>query len=103
MVAETPFDLTVRRRDMKAQEMKIGEQAEKITFRLWPPYTKRISEMAEAARLKPNQFARMATMAVADNGLLDLNNRLKCIEEVLIRLRMDIDRMLRPQDSRPHS
>jgi hypothetical protein len=46
--------------------------------------------MAAAARVKPNQFARMATMAVADNGLLDLNNRLKCIEEVLIRLRMDV-------------
>ena len=88
---------------MTAQEMKIGEQAEKITFRLWPPYSKRISEMAQAARLKPNQFARMATMAVADNGLLDLNNRLKCIEEVLIRLRMDFNRMLGTKDCRPHS
>jgi hypothetical protein len=87
---------------MTTQEMTIGEQAEKITFRLWPPYTKRISEMAEAARLKPNQFARMATMAVADNGLLDLNNRLKCIEEVLIGLRMDLNRMLDAQNCRQH-
>ncbi len=33
-------------------------------------------------------------MAVADNGLLGLNNRLKCIEELLIRLRMDVNRLL---------
>ncbi len=79
---------------MKQEATTPTEQVEKISFRLWPPYTERITKMAEAARMKPNQFARMATMAVADNGLLDLNNRLKCIEEVLIRLRMDINRMM---------
>ena len=69
-------------------------KTEKISFRLWPPYSERIAKMAAAAKVRPNQFARMATMAVADNGLLDLSNRLKCIEEVLIRLRMDLNRLL---------
>jgi hypothetical protein len=79
---------------MEVEKVFPGEKAEKISFRLWPPYSERITKMAEAARVKPNQFARMATMAVADNGLLDLNNRLKCIEEVLIRLRMDVTRLI---------
>ena len=37
---------------------------------------------------------RRSGVAVADNGLLDLNNRLKCIEEVQIRLRMDVTRLV---------
>ena len=84
---------------MDVEKIRITEQAEKISFRLWPPYTERITQMAEAARLKPNQFARMATMAVVDNGLLDINNRLKCIEEVLIRLRMDVNQLLEHEQS----
>jgi hypothetical protein len=79
---------------MEVRKVSPVEKAEKISFRLWPPYTERITKMAEAAKLRPNQFARMATMAVADNGLLDLNNRLKCIEEVLIRLRMDVNQLM---------
>ena len=65
--------------------------SDKITFRLWPPYTKRIQEMAEAARLKPNQFARLATISVADGGLLNVAARMERIEDELIRLRKDFN------------
>lgn len=61
----------------------------KINFRLWSPYTEKIQEMAEAARLKPNQFARLATISVADGGLLNIASRMKRIEEELIELRKD--------------
>lgn len=65
--------------------------SEKITFRLWPPYTEKIQEMAEAAKLKPNQFARIATISVADGGLLNVAARMERIESELIRLREDIN------------
>ena len=63
--------------------------SDKITFRLWPPYTDRIKAMADAARLKPNQFARLATISVADGGLLNVAARMERIEDELIRLRQD--------------
>ena len=65
--------------------------SEKITFRLWPPYTDRIQEMADAARLKPNQFARLATISVADGGLLNVAARMERIENELVRLRKDFN------------
>ena len=67
------------------------DEVEKITFRVWPPYTGRIAEHAARARLKPNQFARIATMAVTDGGLLDLSGRMSRIEEELIRFRRDFN------------
>lgn len=70
---------------------KFKQEVEKITFRLFPPYTARIAEQARVAKLNPNQFARVATMAVADGGLLDLSNRLQRIEDELIRLRRDFN------------
>ena len=71
-------------------------EIEKITFRLWPPYTAWVSEQARLARLKPNQFARMATMAAADGGLLDLSGRLTRIEDELLRLRKDFNSAVEP-------
>jgi hypothetical protein len=47
--------------------------------------------MAEAARLKPNQFARLATISVADGGLLNVAARMERIEDELIRLRKDFN------------
>lgn len=64
---------------------------EKITFRLFPPYTERIAEQASLARVNPNQLARIATMAAADGGLLNLSERLQRIENELIRLRKDFN------------
>ena len=64
---------------------------DKITFRLWPPYTDKIREVAKAARLKPNQLARIATISVTDGGLLNLSERLGRIEDELIRLRQDFN------------
>lgn len=69
----------------------VSNEVEKITFRLWPPYTERVAEQARAARLKPNQFARLATMSIADSGLLSLSIQLGRIEDELIRLRKDFN------------
>lgn len=74
-----------------ARKSALRTEIDKITFRLFPPYTERIAEQAKVARLNPNQFARVATMAVADGGLLDLSNRLQRIEDELIRLRRDFN------------
>jgi hypothetical protein len=73
------------------KENKRVMEVEKITFRLWPPYTERIARLAEQARLNPNQVARLATMAMADGDLLDVAGKLSRIEETLIRLRMELD------------
>ena len=62
----------------------------KITFRLWSPYTEKIQQMAEAAKLKPNQFARIAAISVADGGLLDMAARMERMERELILLRQDL-------------
>lgn len=68
------------------------EEVNKFTFRIWPPYTTKILEQARAARLTHNQFARMATMAAADSGLLELKSHLKRIETELQQLREDFNR-----------
>ena len=70
----------------------------KITFRLWPPYTEKIQEMADAAKLKPNQFARLATISVADGGLLNVAARMERIEDELIRLRKDFNSAVPPKN-----
>jgi hypothetical protein len=70
---------------------KYKDEVNKITFRLWPPYTGKIAELAAKANLGPNQFARIATMAVSDGGLFDLSGRMQRIEDELIRLRRDFN------------
>lgn len=72
--------------------------SDKITFRLWPPYTERIQKMADAAKLKPNQFARLATISVADGGLLNVAARMERIEDELIRLRKDFNSAVPPKN-----
>lgn len=66
-------------------------EVEKISFRLFPPYTEKVACQALNAKVNPNQFARIATMAVADGGLLDLSTRMQRIEDELIRLRRDFN------------
>ncbi len=70
---------------------KFQDEVEKITFRLFPPYTSKVAEQARIAKLNPNQFARIATMSVSDTGFLDLSNRLQRIEEELLGLRKDFN------------
>lgn len=65
-------------------------RVEKITFRLFPPYTEKIAQQAGQARLSPNQFARIATMAMADGELLNLSDKLGRVECELRRLRRDL-------------
>lgn len=77
--------------------------SDKITFRLWPPYTEKIQEMADAAKLKPNQFARLATISVADGGLLNVAARMERIEDELIRLRKDFNSAVEPSRDRERS
>ena len=66
-------------------------EVDKITFRLWPPYSTRIVEHARAARIHPNQLARLATMAMVDQGLLDLEEKMRRLEGVLIQFRKDFN------------
>lgn len=70
---------------------KQSKEVSKITFRLFPPYTEKVAMQATSAKVNPNQFARIATMAVADGGLLDLSQRMQRIEDELIRLRRDFN------------
>ena len=88
--------MTRRQRSSQSQLAEPAAEIEKITFRLWPPYTAWVSEQARLARLKPNQFARVATMAAADGGLLDLSGRLGRIEDELLRLRKDFNDAVDP-------
>ena len=64
---------------------------DKVTFRLFAPYDSLVAKQAQAARMKPNQFARIATMCVADGQLLNLSERMGRIEDELIRLRRDFN------------
>ena len=70
---------------------KPKEAAKKITFRLFPPYTERVAEQAAASKIKVNQFARIATMAMADGGLLNLSERMQRVEDEIIHLRLDFE------------
>lgn len=74
------------------------EQVEKLSFRLWPPYTEKVYRSAQAVGISPNQFGRVATMTVADQGLLELPERLARIEDELIRLRKDFNDAVRDDD-----
>jgi uncharacterized protein (DUF1778 family) len=75
---------------MRAKKSEM-ERAEKLTFRLAPRYAEKVMEAAKSAGVSPNQFGRIATMAVAQNGFLSLSERLVSIEEELIRLRRDFN------------
>ena len=70
---------------------KQKSEVEKLTFRLWSPYTSLVAERAKAVRLTPNQFARVATMSFADNQLLEVQQQMSRIEDALIRLRKDFN------------
>lgn len=74
------------------------EQAEKLTFRLTPVYAEKVFESSSAAGLSPNQFGRMATMAIAQHGFLGLSDRLARMEEQLIRLRKDFNDAVYQED-----
>lgn len=77
------------RRDRRKVPPEI--QAEKLSFRLAPQYAARVARTASAAGVTPNQFGRIATMAVANNGFLDLGEKLNRLEDQLIRLRRDFN------------
>ena len=61
-------------------------KAEKITFRLSPRYAEKLADVSKEANIGPNQFARIATMLVAQNGLMSLNGRMGMIEDTNIRI-----------------
>ncbi len=73
-------------------------QADKLTFRLWSPYSDKVLQSANAAGLSPNQYGRLATMAMADSGLLQLADRLRRIESEMIRLRKDFNDAVRDDE-----
>ena len=76
-------------KNAKDRELKLD--VDKVTFRLFAPYDSLVAQQAKAARIKPNQFARLATMCMADGQLLNLSERMERIEAQLIRLRRDFN------------
>ena len=70
---------------------KNDSEVRQLSFRLWEPYSNRVLEQSKAAGIKPTQFARLATMAMVDSGLLAVSERLRRIEDELIRLRKDFN------------
>ena len=77
-----------------SKKRKITNEVEKVTFRLWPPYSRWIVERAKAANVQPNQFARMALMAIVDSGMLGLTDRMERLEQVLIDFRRDFNNVV---------
>jgi hypothetical protein len=73
-----------------AHQEKHSLSVDKITFRLFPPYTEKVASLAAQARLSPNQFARMATMAMTDGELLNLRVMLGRLELEIRELRRDL-------------
>lgn len=80
------------KKNKKNREAK--DEVEKVTFRLWPPYSTRIVEQAKAARVQPNQFARLATMAMVDGGFLDLGEKMARLEGAIIGFRRDFNNVV---------
>jgi len=76
---------------MTGRTLRKQLQADKLTFRLWAPYSDKVLRRANAVGLSPNQYGRIATMAMADSGLLQLTERLGRIESEMIRLRRDFN------------
>lgn len=74
------------------------EQAEKLSFRLAPRYAEKVFEAATAAGVSPNQFGRIATMIVAQNGLLGLTEEIHGVREEVARFRRDLDEVMFEDD-----
>ena len=74
---------------MRGRKRSPREQAEQLTFRLAPQYAEKVYRMSEAAGISPNQFGRIATMAVANNGFLELSQKMARMEDQLIRFRQE--------------
>ena len=75
-------------------------QADKLTFRLWSPYSDKVLQRASAAGLSPNQYGRLATMAMVDAGLLQLADKIGRLENEMIRLRRDFNDAVACEGSR---
>lgn len=70
------------------------EKAQTIAFRLAADYAKIVARAARAAGVKPNQYARIVTIAVAQNRLLDLSARTARIEDGVIRIRKELGELI---------
>jgi len=68
-----------------------GEEDLKITFRLFAPYGRKLLDVARAAGVGHNHFARIATMAAVDHDLFGNHEKLRRIEDELLRLRMEFN------------
>ena len=67
-----------RRRSSNKSTM---DKAKKIDFRLADEYAPEVAETATASRLEPNDFARVSTILTARHKFLDVNERLKNLEQ----------------------
>ncbi len=85
---------------MSVRKRNPSSHADKLTFRLWSPYSDKVLRSAKAAGMSPNQFGRLATMSMADSGLLQITERLGRIENEMIRLRRDFNDAVVDEESR---
>lgn len=85
---------------MASRNPRRTTQADKLTFRLWSPYSDKVLQRANAAGLSPNQYGRLATMAMADAGLLQLAEKLGRLENEMIRLRRDFNDAVTTESTR---
>lgn len=63
--------------------------SKQFSSRFWEPYDELVVEKARAARLKPNQLVRLATMAFVDPDLLSIHERICTIEKDLKEFRAE--------------
>lgn len=83
---------------MKRQKKTIHEQSEKLTFRLSPRYAEKVFRVSKAAGITPNQFGRVATMAMAENRFLELAEKMERMEGELSSLRQDFNDAVQDDD-----
>lgn len=68
-------------------EVAVSERGKQFSSRFWEPYDELVVEKARAARLKPNQLVRIATMSFVDQDLLAIHERVATITSELRELR----------------
>lgn len=79
----------------------MSSKGRQFSSRFWEPYDELVVEKAKAARLKPNQLVRLATMAFVDPDLLsihervcEIDRRVKHLQHEQARLTQSINQLL---------
>ena len=73
---------------------RVNNKGKQFSSRFWEPYDELVIQKARAARIKPNQLVRVATMAFVDPDLLSIHERVSAIDESLKELRSEQAKLL---------